>query len=159
MNPHLVGGDSWCLVGVIVLDLVLGELLGIDGAPGVDDVSQHEGHEQRYVEHRGERELARAGVLDRERRLEIGCRGIVGGVVPGAAEEQGKYGEYGADACGPDAADITLGEDGLADAVEHEYDSDEQHDEKVPHFDEVGQVLIGLHVNDAELIDGIAVLQ
>ena len=67
MNPHLVGGDSWCLVGVIVLDLVLGEFLGIDGAPGVDDVCQHEGHEQRYVEHRGERELAGAGVLDRER--------------------------------------------------------------------------------------------
>ena len=136
------------------MDLVLGELLGIDGAPGVDDVSQHERHEQRYVEHRGERELAGAGVLDRERRLEIGCRGIVGGVVPGAAEEQGKYGEYGADACGPDAADITLGEDGLADAVEYEHHADEQQHEQIPHLDEVRQVLIRLHVDVAKLVDG-----
>ena len=60
-------------VGVVVLDLVLVELLGIDGAPGVDDVGQDEGHEQRDIEHRGERKLAGAGVLDGQRRLEVGC--------------------------------------------------------------------------------------
>ena len=35
-------------------------------------IGQHEGHEQRDVEHGGERELTRAGVLDGERRLEVG---------------------------------------------------------------------------------------
>ena len=57
------------LVCVIVLYVVFVECLGIDGAPGVDDVSQYEGYEQRDVEHRGERELTRAGVLERQRRL------------------------------------------------------------------------------------------
>ena len=54
---------SYALVGVIGLDLFLGEFLLVDGAPGVDDVGEHEGHEQGYPEHRVERELAGAGVL------------------------------------------------------------------------------------------------
>ena len=53
-------------------DLVFVEFLGVDGAPGIDDVGQHEGHEQRDVEHRGQGELTRAGVLQRQRRLQIG---------------------------------------------------------------------------------------
>ena len=60
------------LIGVVALNLLLVKLLTVDGAPGVDDVGQHEGHEQRDVEHGGERELAGAGVLKGERRLEVG---------------------------------------------------------------------------------------
>ena len=45
------------------MDLFLGEFLLVDGAPGVDDVGEHEGHKQGYPEHRIERELAGAGVL------------------------------------------------------------------------------------------------
>ena len=61
------------VIGVIGLDLFLGEFLLVDGAPGVDDVGEHEGHEQGYPEHRVERELAGTGILKGERRLEIGC--------------------------------------------------------------------------------------
>lgn len=41
----------------------------------------------------------------RERRLQVGSRRIVSSVVPSRAEQQGEHGEYGADACRPDAAD------------------------------------------------------
>ena len=60
------------LISVIFFDFIFCEFFVIDGAPGIDDVGQHEGHEQRDVEHGGERELTRAGVLDGERRLEVG---------------------------------------------------------------------------------------
>ena len=70
------------LVGVIGLNLLLRQFLTVDSTPGVDDIGQHEGYEQRDVEHRGERELTGAGVLDGQRRLEVGGRGIVGRVVP-----------------------------------------------------------------------------
>ena len=49
---------------MIGLYLLFREFLLVDGAPTVDDVSQDKGHEQRNVEHRGQCELARAGVLD-----------------------------------------------------------------------------------------------
>ena len=53
------------LIGVIVVEFVLIEFLGIDGAPSIDDIGQYKGYEQRDVEHRGERELTGAGVLER----------------------------------------------------------------------------------------------
>ena len=105
------------------MDLLFIEFLLVNGAPGVDDVSQNEGHEQRDIEHRGQRELTRARVLDGQRRLKIGGRGIVGRVVPASAEQQGEDDEHGADAGRPDAAIETFREDGLADAEEHEHDT------------------------------------
>ena len=53
-------------VGVVALKLFLVELLRVDLAPAVDDVGQDEGHEEGHVEHGAQRELAGAGVLERE---------------------------------------------------------------------------------------------
>ena len=78
---------------MIVFELFFIEFLGIDGAPTVDDVGEHERNEQRDVEHRGERELTAAGVRERQRRLEIGGGRIVSRIVPGTAEQQGEYSE------------------------------------------------------------------
>ena len=111
------------LVGVVALDFLFRDLLRVDGTPGVDDVGQDEGHEQRDVEHRAQGELTGAGVDHRQRRLEVGGRGIVGRVVPGRAEQQGQDGEDSADAGGPDAADVILRHDGLADTEKHEDDT------------------------------------
>ena len=55
------------LICVIGFEFFFVELFGIDGAPGVDDVGEYEGHQQRDVEHRGQRELTRTGVLERQR--------------------------------------------------------------------------------------------
>ena len=47
--------------------LVLVEFLAVDGSPSIYDVGEDERYEQRYIEHRAERELTRAGVLDGQR--------------------------------------------------------------------------------------------
>lgn len=78
-DTHIVVG----LIGVAVLKIVLGELLAVDGAPSIDNVGEDEGDEQGDVEHGAEGELTGAGVLHGERRLQVGCRGVIGGVVPG----------------------------------------------------------------------------
>ena len=109
---------------MISLDFVFCQFLAVDGTPGVDDVGQHEGHEQRDIEHSCQCELTAAGVRKRQRRLEIGGRGILGGVVPGTAKQQGQYRQHRTDACRPDATYVVLRQDGLADAEEHEHNTD-----------------------------------
>ena len=59
-------GFFYELICVIGFEFFFVELFGIDGAPGVDDVGEYEGHQQRDVEHRGQREFTRAGVLERQ---------------------------------------------------------------------------------------------
>ena len=54
------------LIGVVVPDFFLIEFLGIDSAPGIDDIGQYERYEQGYIEHRAQRELTRAGVSHRQ---------------------------------------------------------------------------------------------
>ena len=49
---------------MVGLELLFVEFFGINGAPGVDDIGEHERYQKRYPEHRGQRELTRAGVLD-----------------------------------------------------------------------------------------------
>ena len=44
-------------IGVISSEFFFVEFLGIDGAPGIDDVCKDERHEERYPEHRGEGKL------------------------------------------------------------------------------------------------------
>jgi len=60
--PARNAGGDYSLVGVVGLDFLAGDLLRVDGAPGIDDVSQYEGHEQRHPEHGAQGELAGAGV-------------------------------------------------------------------------------------------------
>lgn len=49
------------------VQFLAGELLAVDGVPGIDDVGEDEGHEEGDVEHGAEGELAAAGVLHRQR--------------------------------------------------------------------------------------------
>ena len=73
---------------VIGFEFFLGDFFLVDSAPGVDDVGQHERYEQRHPEHGAQGELARAGVNQGERTLQVGRRRIVSGMVPGAAKQK-----------------------------------------------------------------------
>ena len=64
-----------------------------------------------------------------------------------------------ANTSGPDALDIVLGDDGLSYGKEHQHDTREEYDGEVPHIDEVMEVLVGLHEDEALVVVGIAVLQ
>ena len=144
---------------MVLLNLLFRQFLAVDGAPGVDDVGQDEGDEQRHPEHGAQRELAGAGVLDGQRRLQVGRGRIVGRAVPGGAEQQRQNGEYGADAGIPDAPGKALLQQGLADAEEYEDNPNEEDNEQRPHGEHVGQVLHGLHVDDTVVANSIAVLE
>ena len=80
-------------------------------------------------------------------------------MVPGRAKQEGEHGEHGADAGEPDASNILLRDDGPADTVEHQDDSDKEYDADVPHVDEVVEVLIGLYVDNTIIGVGETVLQ
>ncbi len=55
------------LICVVVLDVFLVEFLLVDGPPGIDDVGQYEGNEERDVEHGAQGELTRTAVGQRQR--------------------------------------------------------------------------------------------
>ncbi len=59
-------------VGVIVVNILFGDFFLIDRPPGIDNIGEHEGHEQRDVEHGAQGELRGARVSQRERRLQVG---------------------------------------------------------------------------------------
>ena len=63
------------------------ELLLVDRPPSMPDVCQHKRYEDADNGHGGERELAGARILDGERRLQVGCLGIVGRVVPSGTKQ------------------------------------------------------------------------
>ncbi len=137
---------------------VEGEGVAVDGAPGIDDVCEDEGDEERYVEHSAKGELAGRGVLHGERRLEVGCGGVVGGVVPSGEQEQDCDGDYHAETYNPEAALPFLVEQCAQDAEEHEHHTHEQQYEQRPHREEVVEVLVWFHEDDACLwVNGIAI--
>ena len=68
---------------MVCLEFVLRQLLLVDGPPAVDDIGQDEGYEERNIEHGTQGKLATARVCKRQRRLQVGGRRIIGGVVPG----------------------------------------------------------------------------
>ena len=144
---------------MIGLDLFLVEFLLVDGTPAIDDVGEDEGNEEGDVEHGAQRKFAAAGVADGERRLQVGGRWIVGCAIPPGAEQECQHDEHGANAGRPDAADVLLREDGLADAEEYEHNAYQQQDEEIPHLEEVVEILQRLHRDDACLVVGKAVLQ
>ena len=71
----------------------------------------------------------------------------------------GQHDEYDANACRPDALNVVLGDDGLANGKEYQHDTHEEYDGEVPHVDEVVEVLVGLHEDETLVVVGIAVLQ
>ena len=144
---------------MVGLDFFLVEFLLVDGTPAIDDVGEDEGNEEGDVEHGAQRELAAAGVADGERRLQVGGRWIVGSTIPSGAEQQCQHDEHSANAGRPDAADVLLRKNGLADAKEYEHDTYQQQDEEIPHLEEVVEILQRLHRDDACIGVGKAVLQ
>ena len=60
------------LIRMVRVYLVQGQFLLVDSTPSIDDVGQNEGDEQTDVEHGAQGELAAAGVLHGEGRLQVG---------------------------------------------------------------------------------------
>ena len=131
----------------------------VDSTPRIDDVCQDERNKEADIKHGLERELARRTVPDRQRTLEVGRRRIVSGIVPTCNKKEHEYHEYHADACRPDAADITGLEDGPDDSEKQQYDACKQDHSQRPHRQKIIQILHRFHEDYALLIDGIAFTQ
>ena len=74
---------------------LLRDALAVDGAPGKDDVGEHERDEEGDYRHGAERELAAATVGESERTLKVDVRRIVGGIVPAGYQQQNQHGKHG----------------------------------------------------------------
>ena len=94
------------LIRFSLLYLFLRDALAVDGAPGKDDVGEHERDEEGDYRHGAERELAAAAVGEGERTLKVDVRRIVGGIVPAGYQQQNQHGEHGSDARKPDSLSI-----------------------------------------------------
>ena len=94
------------LVRFSLFYFLLRDALAVDGAPGEDDVGEHERDEEGNYRHGAERELAAAAVGEGERTLKVDVRRIVGGVVPAGYQQQNQHGEHGSDARKPDSLSI-----------------------------------------------------
>ena len=125
---------------MVGLDLFLVELLLVDGTPAINDVGEDEGHEERDVEHGAQRELTAARVADGERRLQVGGRWIVGCTVPAGAEQQCQHYKDSADSSWPNATNVLLCKNGLADTKEYENDTYQQQNEEIPQIEEVVEI-------------------
>ena len=94
------------LIRFSLLYFFLRNALAIDGAPGKDDVGEHERDEEGDYRHGAERELAATAVGESERTLKVDVGWIVGGIVPAGYQQQNQHGEYGSDARKPDSLSI-----------------------------------------------------
>jgi hypothetical protein len=97
---------SFILIRFSLLYFFLRDALAVDGAPGEDDVGEHERDEEGDYRHGAERELAAATVGEGERTLKVDVRRIVGGIVPAGYQQQNQHGEHGSDASKPDSLSI-----------------------------------------------------
>lgn len=131
----------------VVVQFLYREALLVDGAPGIDDVGQHERDEQRGERHDLEREEAGAAVGQRERALQVERGRIVGRVVVSGAEEEREHGHHGAHPGEPDAAAVGLAANGLAYPPQHGQHAGEEQDGHHRHGKEVMQVFVRLHVD------------
>ncbi len=107
-------------------EFLAGEALLVDGAPGVDDVGQDEGDDERDARHGGEGEVAGTTVGQGERTLEVGRRGVVGRVVVSHHQQQSQYGADGSDAGRPNASAEILLQQGGENAEKHEANTYQQ---------------------------------
>ena len=82
------------LIRFSLLSFFLRNALAIDGAPGKDDVGEHERDEEGDYRHGAERELAATAVGESERTLKVDVGWIVGGIVPAGYQQQNQHGEH-----------------------------------------------------------------
>ena len=94
------------LIRFSLLYFFLRDALAVDGAPGKDDVGEHERDEEGDYRHGAERELAATAVGESERTLKVDVGWIVGGIVPAGYQQQNQHGEHGSDARKPDSLSI-----------------------------------------------------
>lgn len=94
------------LIRFSLLYLFLRDALAVDGAPGKDDVGEHERDEEGNYRHGAERELAATAVGESERTLKVDVGWIVGGIVPAGYQQQNQHGKHGSDARKPDSLSI-----------------------------------------------------
>ena len=94
------------LIRFSLLYLFLRNALAVDGAPGKDDVGEHERDEEGDYRHGAERELAATAVGEGERTLKVDVGWIVGGIVPAGYQQQNQHGKHGSDARKPDSLSI-----------------------------------------------------
>ena len=94
------------LIRFSLLYFFLRNALAIDGAPGKDDVGEHERDEEGDYRHGAERELAATAVGESERTLKVDVGWIVGGIVPAGYQQQNQHGKHGSDARKPDSLSI-----------------------------------------------------
>ena len=132
---------------VVVTQFLAGNLLALQGTPGVDDVGEHEGDENRDVSHHLEREGTRRAVGYGERALQVGERRIVGRVVPARTEQQGRHREHRARAGKPDAPARDGREHAAHDAPQHEHDANQKRNQHGRHGKQVVQIFEGFHID------------
>ena len=94
------------LIRFSLLYFFLRNALAIDGAPGKNDVGEHERDEEGDYRHGAERELAATAVGESERTLKVDVGWIVGGIVPAGYQQQNQHGKHGSDARKPDSLSI-----------------------------------------------------
>ena len=130
-----------------LLHLLNGNLPQVQCPPSIANVGEDKGDEEGDDAHHLEREKARRAVLERQRILHLGQRGIIGCVIPAGAEQKGCYGHDRPDAGPPDSFPIALLEERQADAAQDANDAQEHGDQHGGHGQEVVQVFVRLHVN------------
>ena len=94
------------LIRFSLLYFFLRNALAVDGAPGKNDVGEHEWDEEGDYRHGAERELAATAVGESERTLKVDVGWIVGGIVPAGYQQQNQHGKHGSDARKPDSLSI-----------------------------------------------------
>ena len=140
---------------VVPAYLFAGDRFAVHGPPCVPDIGCDERDHQRDDAHHFEREFARRRVVNRQRRLHLRQRRVVGRVVPSGAQQQGQYRQHGARAAEPDG--VALPAPARIDAPQHRYHADQQRCGHVGHFEHVVQVFIRFGRNAACGIDRQAV--
>ena len=134
--------------------VIMLHLIGIDGLavylpPSIEDISQHEWHEQRHIEHGGKRKLTAATVSQRQRTLQICHAGVIGRVVIASQQQEGCHRQYGTCTCEPDATTEGALHQRPEDAIQHQYHTSQLHDRYQRQGHEVVQVLENFHRHDA----------
>ena len=111
------------LIRFSLLYFFLRNALAVDGAPGKNDVGEHERDEEGDYRHGAERELAATAVGESERTLKVDVGWIVGGIVPAGYQQQNQHGKHGSDARKPDSLIKSLFKNRLSDSKENQYHS------------------------------------
>ena len=119
----------------------------VDRPPGKEDVGKDEGDEEGDVAHHLEREGAGAAVLDRERTLQVGQRGIIGRVVQSAAEQQGGNSQHRTGSGKPYSTAEPFPKERFPDTKQDVDHAHQEHHQDKRHLQEVVQILIRLHVD------------